>query len=112
MNNNIEYMKKVGSRVRQRREELGYSQDELARRSGFASRVSISKVESGQRGIARDKIEDIAKALGVAPSWLMGWDESTATRFDFYISLLNEEGKKKVYEYMEYIMSKDEYKND
>lgn len=63
----------IGERIRKRREELGMSQDELAKKCGYASRVSISKIESDSRGLPTDKIKLIAKALRVDPAYLMGW---------------------------------------
>lgn len=63
----------IGERIRKRREELGMSQDELAKKCGYASRVSISKIESDSRGLPTDKVEIIAKALRVRPAYLMGW---------------------------------------
>lgn len=65
----------IGEKIRLKREELGMSQDELARKCGYASRVSISKIESGQRDVPRDKIETFARALRVLPEYLMGWTE-------------------------------------
>lgn len=65
----------IGERIKQRREELGMSQDELAKKCGYASRVSISKIESDSRGLPTDKVELIAKALKVPPTYLMGWSD-------------------------------------
>ena len=36
---------KIGERIKYRREQLGLSQDELARRLGYKSRSSINKIE-------------------------------------------------------------------
>lgn len=77
-----------GERIRTRREELCMSQDELAKRCGYASRVSISKIESGVRKLPTKKIGALAAALRMDPAYLMGWvdelgndirDEDTAT---------------------------------
>ena len=65
----------TGEKIKARREELGMSQDELAKKCGYASRVSISKIESGDRRVPSDKIEYFAKALNVLPEYLMGWAE-------------------------------------
>ena len=66
---------KIGEKIKLRREELGMSQDELARKCGYASRVSISKIESGQRDVPKDKIAVFARALRVLPEYLMGWTD-------------------------------------
>ena len=62
-------------RIKMRREELGMSQDELAKKLGYKSRSTIAKIESGENDITQSKIVAFAKALGVKPGYLMGWDE-------------------------------------
>lgn len=70
----------IGERIRRRREELDMTQDELARAAGYKSRSSINKIEMDGRGLPQKKVADIAKALKVTPSYLMGWeDEEVAT---------------------------------
>ena len=66
----------IGDRIRARREELGISQEELAKAIGYKSRSSINKIEIDGRGLPQDKIMLIAKALRVTPSYLMGWAEN------------------------------------
>ena len=68
-------MSTIGSRIRNRREELGLSQDELGRRLGYKSRSSINKIELDQRNLTQSKIKAIADALDTTPSYIMGWDE-------------------------------------
>ena len=62
-------------RIRARREELGMSQDDLAKKMGYKSRSSINKIELGENDIPQSKIEAFAKALETTTSWLMGWSE-------------------------------------
>lgn len=38
----------IGEKVRQRRIELGLSQEELALKMGYKSRTSINKIENGR----------------------------------------------------------------
>jgi transcriptional regulator with XRE-family HTH domain len=66
----------IGDRIRYRREELGYSQDELARRLGYKSRSSINKIEKDASGLPQTKIAAIANALNTTPSYIMGWEET------------------------------------
>lgn len=56
-------MLEIYKRIRARREELGTSQEELAKRMGYRSRSSINKIENGE-----DK-EKVKKALE-----LIFWD--------------------------------------
>ncbi len=65
----------IGERIKKRREELGLSQSELARMVGYTSRSTINKIEKDGRGISQSKIVDIARALKVTPSYLMGWED-------------------------------------
>lgn len=62
-------------RIRSRREELGISQDELAKRVGYKSRSSINKIEMGKNDITQSKIAEIAAALDTTPEYLMGWED-------------------------------------
>lgn len=69
----------VGEKIKRRRLELGWSQDELAKKCGYKSRSSINKIELA-RDLPLKKIEVMADALEVTPGYLMGWepDEQTA----------------------------------
>lgn len=67
----------LSDRVRARREDLGLTQDELAKRMGYKSRVSINKIENG-RPVSQKIIVRLADALGVSVPYLMGWDEKPA----------------------------------
>ena len=68
-------MSTIGSRIRNRREELGLSQDELGKRLGYKPRSSINKIELDQRNLTQSKIKAIAEALETTPAYIMGWDE-------------------------------------
>lgn len=65
----------IGERIKRRREELNMSQAELARKVGYTSRSTITRIERDGNGISQDKIVAIAKALKVTPSYLMGWED-------------------------------------
>ena len=62
-------------RIRKRREELGMSQEELAKKMGYKSRSSINKIEMGENDIPQSKIATFAKVLLVSEAWLMGYDD-------------------------------------
>ena len=60
--------------IRQLREQLGLSQDELAKRLGYKSRSTIAKIESGSNDIPQSKIAAFAAALETTPARLLGLD--------------------------------------
>lgn len=62
-------------KIKEKRKELGWSQEELAKKMGYTDRSSIAKIETGKVDLAVPKIEQFADVLGVTPSWLMGWDD-------------------------------------
>lgn len=75
---------KLNQRIRLRREELGYSQDDLAQKLGYKSRSTIAKIESGENDITQAKINAFAQALHCTPAYLMGLEErEAASNVDF-----------------------------
>ena len=60
----------LSGRIRQRREQLGLSQEELAARMGYRSKSSITKLEKGINDLPRAKLEELAAALNTTPAWL------------------------------------------
>lgn len=64
----------IGMRIKKRREELGMTQDELAKKLGYANRSSVNKVENS-REVSMKKINAYANALNVTVANLMGWTE-------------------------------------
>lgn len=67
----------LANRVKNRREELKLTQDDLAKKMGYASRSSINKIEKG-RPVSQKVIVKLANALEVSPSYLMGWDQDNS----------------------------------
>lgn len=65
----------VGNNIRQRRLELGLTQDELAKKLGLRNRVSVSTVENGKEDLTTERVRQFAKALNCSPADLMGWDD-------------------------------------
>lgn len=65
----------LGLKIKNLRENLGLTQEELGRMVGYTSRSSINKVESGDVDLPRSKIIAFAKALKTTPAYLMGWEK-------------------------------------
>ena len=76
-------MSDLSTRVRLRREQLGLSQQELARRMGHRSRSSITKLEKGINDLPQSKVEELAQALETTPAALLGLDAPCACPLGF-----------------------------
>jgi transcriptional regulator with XRE-family HTH domain len=66
----------VGARIREKRDELGWSQQELGEKVGEYlgrpwSRQAVSLAEKGQREFGVADLLTLAMTLGVPPIWLM-----------------------------------------
>lgn len=72
--------KKIGMRIKNRREELGITQEELALKSGYTSKSSIAHVESGRATPPIDKLLLISKCLNCSLIYLMGLDENPQSK--------------------------------
>lgn len=65
----------IGQRIKQRREELGLSQEELAHALGYKNRSSINKIELNLQQLRQQKILDVARVLKTTPTWILGIDD-------------------------------------
>ena len=63
-------MHKLGERIRKRRQELGWTQEELSRKSGI-SKGFLSDVENGKRSVSAENLSEIAQVLGLSLDFLM-----------------------------------------
>ena len=53
-------MLEIYKRIRARREELGISQEELAKRMGYRSRSSINKIQNGED---KEKVKKVLELI-------------------------------------------------
>ncbi|MBQ2397334.1 MAG: helix-turn-helix transcriptional regulator [Bacteroidales bacterium] len=65
----------IGERIKQRRLELGMTQDEVAKKAGYKSRSSVNKIELS-RDLPLTKVKAVAKILECTPSYLLGWEDN------------------------------------
>lgn len=68
----------IGDKIRERRNELKWSQRELAARMGYTDHTTITRIESGKTDPPQKKVAAFARVLGVTPGYLMGWTENPA----------------------------------
>jgi len=61
---------RLGDRIKSRRTDLGWTQDQLAQKAGI-SKGFLSDVENGKRSVGADKLLDLAQVLGLSLDYLM-----------------------------------------
>lgn len=128
---------KIGERITRRREELGYSVDDLAAKIG-KNRSTVYRYENDEiENFPVSALSSLAEALGVSPAWLMGYDvpqdklfhgefltmfgekqikeaELTASEQSLLTvyRTLNPQGQGEVNKYADYCATKPEYQKD
>lgn len=63
-------MSSVGDRIKKRRTELGWTQDQLCQKAGI-SKGFLSDLENAKRSVSADNLLDLARALSVSLDYLM-----------------------------------------
>lgn len=71
-------LKRVGARIRQRRKELGLTQEALGHPA--YSKSYISQLENGQTWPSLPALLHIADRLGCSPAWLLAEDPDPTPR--------------------------------
>lgn len=112
----------MSQRIKTLRTQQGMTLEELGKKVGVG-KSTVRKWETGMiENMRRDKISKIADALGVSPSYLMGWEEEevktntyTAVYGELVVAVelfdsLDEEGRQRAIDYME--MLKKIYKKE
>lgn len=126
----------IGKRIKMLRSTSGLTQDELGEKLGV-KKAAVQKYESGSIvNLKVDTIKTLAEIFNVTPAYIMGWDkfdeeintdeikkeirlvELLDDRFDevrkdliFKAFDLNEEGKNKLFSYLNDLVQLDKYKN-
>jgi len=71
-------MARIGVKIREAREYIGMTQEELAKKLGYRGKSTIAKIETGANDIPLSKVKEFADALHTTPAFLMGWTEEDA----------------------------------
>ena len=97
----------VGKKIRNRRKQLGMSQDDLAHKLGYKGRTSINKIELGGSDLPIDKLPEIAKALGVSINYLLTEDEDFITRLaERYKGMtFSEDEQSRIIQFIDFVLS-------
>ena len=72
-------MTTVGERIKARRDELDWTQDDLATKAGI-SKSFLSDLENGKRNVGADKLLDIARALSLSLDYLMKGEDGDTSK--------------------------------
>ena len=62
----------IGERIKAKREENKWSQEELAKRMGYSTKSTITKIETGINDVSSSTIFKFANVLGTTVEYLMG----------------------------------------
>ncbi|WP_064580853.1 helix-turn-helix domain-containing protein [Streptobacillus moniliformis] len=99
-------LKDFGNKIRNTRIYLGLTQEELAKKIGYKTKGSITRLENGERDLPIDKLKLLAKALNTTPEYLLGWDtikeDKKMLNGKYDISMLDELEIKKVEKFMSF----------
>lgn len=87
-------MKELYRNIRYLRENMGLSQDTLAKLTGYSDRSSIAKIEKGLVDLQYSKIEIFAKILNTSPARLAGWSDHNIEKISKDSKFLLDEYKK------------------
>ena len=112
----------LGDRIKNKREQMGISQIELANKVGISKQTLYKYENNIVTNIPSDKIEAIAKYLDVSPGFLMGWQEPGVSssaelladivgdpaliEYIRKIKSFNEEEREKVFDYIDLVYYK------
>ena len=75
------FNKRLGNKIKKLREQIGLSQEDLARRLNI-SRVAVSQIESGQRRIRADEIAMLSKIFNITSDILLNIEKDIAVVFE------------------------------
>jgi transcriptional regulator with XRE-family HTH domain len=79
---------KMGDRIKELRLQYGMTQEELGAKLGI-QKSAIAKYENGRvRNLKASMIKKLAEIFDVRPSYIMGWDDSSALKAQL-ISILD-----------------------
>ncbi|WAJ24017.1 helix-turn-helix domain-containing protein [Lacrimispora xylanolytica] len=68
-------MADIGKRIKEKRESIGMTQEDLATSLGYRNKSTIAKIENGTNDIVQSKVVEFAKALRTTVPYLMGWED-------------------------------------
>lgn len=68
-------MNNIGKKIKIKREEKKWTQEELAKRMGYKTKSTIAKIESGVNDISQKNVIKFSEVLDTSIAYLMGWED-------------------------------------
>lgn len=107
----------IGKKVKARREELGLTQEELAKRLGYKSKSTINKIELDINDVSQSKLIKLADALGVDPTYFIDLDtpahnDSHLLDYATAFARLSDNGQKQALKYIEFLLNQEGQNDD
>ena len=103
--------KVFGERLKNIREEKGYSQEEVAKMIG-ASKATMSKYENNINPPKMELAKAIAKNLNISFNWLIGYSDNKYAIENYMITnvydKLSDKGKQELYDFANYLLAKEQ----
>lgn len=103
----------IGKKVKARREQLGLTQEELAKKLGYKSKSTINKIELDINDVSQSKLIKLADALEVDPMYFIEIDtpSDNTDRIKAYAELfrkLSDEGQAQALKYIEFLVNQED----
>ena len=96
----------IGKRIKERRIELGLTQEELGKRLGWG-KSAVCRLETEGNNITTERLNNVALALDTTKAHLLG-EDTERNRLNEIGSRLTEERLKELTDYAEYLLQKQE----
>ena len=105
----------IGKKVKARREQLGLTQQELAKKLGYKSKSTINKIELDINDVSQSKLIKLADALGVDPTYFIDFDtpSDNVPALKTYVEAfdkLSDSSKEQALKYIEFLANQEENK--
>lgn len=105
----------IGKKVKARREQLGLTQEELAKKLGYKSKSTINKIELDINDVSQSKLIKLAAALDVDPTYFIDDTPDVPDRLLAYATAfakLSDNGKAQALQYIKFLLVQEEGNND
>lgn len=93
----------IGDRIRTKREEAGFTQEDLAYMLGLKDKSSVSKIEKSGNNVSVRNVKKYANALGVSSDYILTGKEDPV----FIINSNNADQMDVMRNFIEYIKHED-----